>query len=211
MFLFCAGCGFKIIGLLGTPARHEREIPAEYDLTKHGGQKLLVLVNQPGWLGAKANLRYHLTEAINKALTAKIEIPTDSLISYDKLSEFRSGNSNFSLLSTFEVGAAFDANMVLLVAVEDYQLNEVPETDYYRGLLNVKTVLLDVTKEEKLWPESEESKSIKVGFEVEQRGKEIAIKRLAAAVAHCAVRHFYDCPKNKFKIPEDRSRINWEN
>ena len=69
----------------------------------------------------------------------------------------------------------------------------------------------DVTKEEKLWPESEESKSIKVGFEVEQRGKEIAIKRLAAAVAHCAVRHFYDCPKNKFKIPEDRSRINWEN
>ncbi len=211
MFLFCAGCGLKIVGLLGTPARHEREIPADYDLSERDSQKILVLVEQPGWLAAQANLRYHLTEAINKALTAKIEIPAENLISYDKLSEFRSGKDNFSLLSPIEVAEVFEVNMVLLIVIEDYQLNEVPETDYYKGSLNVKTVLFETATGKKLWPESEESKSVKVGFEIEQRGQGIAIKRLAAAVAHCTVRHLYNCPKNNFKIPEDRSRYNWEN
>ncbi len=200
-----------MVGLLGTPARHERKIPAEYDLTKRKKQKILVLVEQPGWLGAQANLRYHLTEAINKELTREIKISITKLIDYDRLSEFRSKREDFSLLSPIEIGTAFDANMVLLVVVESYQLNEVPETSYYKGSLGVKAVLLGTVTGKKLWPESEESRSIKVGYEVENRGQEIAIKRLAAAAAHCNVRHFYNCPKERFKIADDKSRINWEN
>ncbi|UCE99823.1 MAG: hypothetical protein JSV82_01805 [Planctomycetota bacterium] len=205
------GCKYApFIGLFGTESYHERTVPAEYNLTEHTDQKVLVLVDQPGWLDAQLNLRYYLTQAINMDLVRRIEIPGDSLVSYSELSEFRSNQSDFSLLSPAEIGAAFDANMVLLVMVEDYELNEMAETNYYKGFLGVQAVLLDTAKEEKLWPQLAKSKSIEVGFEVESRGQEVAVGRLASACAFCTTRYLYNCPKKKFTIAEDRSTIAWK-
>ena len=208
MFFFQGGCG--IIARLGTPTRHERKIPAEYGLARHKGQKILVLVNQPGWLGAQANLRYYLTDAMNKELTKKIKISPTNLVAYGELSEFRSNRPDFSLLSPVEVGTALGADMVLSVMVENYQLSEIAETGYYKGLLDAQVVLRSVATGAKLWPEAVHSKSIKVGFEVEAAGQEVAVKRLANACAYCTVRYLYDCPVDKFRIAEDRSGVGWE-
>ena len=209
--LFDSGCSFtRTVSTLSTPTRHERKIPAEYDLTEHRDQKILVLVNQPAYLNAQTNLRYYLTEEVNKNLIKKLKIPPEYLVTYDGVSAFRSNQSNFSLLSPIEVGKALDANMVLLVMVKDYQLNEMPEANCYQGFLNIQTVLFETAAGRKLWPESERSKSIKVGFDVEHRGREIAVKRLVAACAHCTVRYFYDCPGDKFKTADDKSGVGWE-
>lgn len=211
MAFFQSGCKYgEIVGLLGTPSYHERKIPAEYNLTEHTDQKILVLVDQPGWLSARVNLRYHLTRAINKNLMEKIEIPSDYLVSYDELFKFRSNRDDFSLFSPLQVGEVLDANMVLLVMIEDYELEKIAEAGYYRGLLNIQTILLEVATGEKLWPKSAGSRGVKVGFEVERRGREVAVARLAAACAHCTTRYFYNCPKNKFSISEDRSRVGWK-
>lgn len=206
---FYGGCG--IVGVFGTDRRHERKVPAEYNLAEHKDQKVLVLVNQPAYLNAQANLRYHLTETINKKFMQKIKIPPEHLVGYSELSRFRSSRADFSLLSPAEVGTALDASMVLVVAIEDCQLREIAETGYYKASLNVRSVLVDTATGEQLWPESAGSKSIRVGFDIEQKGREAAIRRLAAAYAHCTVRYFYDCPRDKFKIAEDRSSIGWEN
>ncbi len=206
---FLSGC--QIVGILGTTRSSEEKIPAEYNLTEHTGQKILVLVNQPTYLNAEVNLRFYLTETINKYLTKKIGILPEYLVGYNELSEFRSNKSDFSLLPPIQVGEALDANMVLLVVVEDYQLNEIAETGYYKGNLNTQAVLLDTAAGEKLWPKSAKSKSIKVGFEIEDSGREVATTRLAEASAYCLVRYFYDCPKDKFKIADDRSGVGWQN
>jgi len=209
---FQAGCKYGgVVSVLGTPTRHERKIPAEYDLTEHRKQKMLVLVHQPAYLNAQANLRYYLADAMNAELGRKIKIPSECLVPYSELSEFRSNRPDFSLLSPVEVGAALDADMVLLVMIEDYQLEEVVETGFYRGFLGAQTALVEVSAGEKLWPEFTQSKSIRAGFEFEDRGQEAAVRRLAAACAHCTVRCLYDCPKDKFKIADDRSGIGWEN
>lgn len=208
---FHSGCKYGgIVSVLGTPSYHERKIPAEYDLTEHTDRKILVFVNQPAWLDAQVNLRFHLTGAINKDLVRRVGISPEYLVSYSELSEFRSAQSDFSLLSPVEVGTAFNANMVLLVVLEDYQLDEMAETGYYRGFLGARAVLLDTATGEKLWPKSARSKSIKVGFEIEDRGQDVATARLVAASAYCTVRYLYDCPKNKFRIIEDRSGIGRE-
>lgn len=208
---FYSGCSFaRTVGALSTPSSHEKRIPAEYDLTKHRKQKILVLVNQPRWLNAQVNLRFYLTEAMSKNLIKKVKIRPRFLVGYNELSEFRSNQPNFSLLSPVEVGKALDADMVLLVMLEDYQLNEMPEADYYQGFLNARTILFDTATGEKLWPKSARSKSIKAGFEVESYGQEVAVKRLMNACAHCTVRHFYNCPKDKFKIFDDRSGVGWQ-
>jgi len=204
---FHSGC--RIVGIVGTPRSHEKKITAEYDLSAHRKQRVLVLVNQPAWLDAGVDLRYYVTEAINTNLVRKVKIPSRNLVTYNKLFEFRSNQRNFSLLSPAKVGTALEADVVLLVMIEDYQLHEMAETGYYKGLLNTRTVLLDAATAEKLWPKSAESKSIKVGFEVGERGRESALKRLVRACAYCTVRYLYDCPRNKFKIFDDKSDIGW--
>lgn len=207
-FFFHSGCG--IVSLFGTPAGHEKHIPAEYNLTEHKDKKLLVLVNQPGWLGARVNLRYYLTKAMRENLIETIEIPAESLIDYDKLSEFRSNQPNFSLLSPLEIGRGLQADIVLLVVIENYQLYEMANTGFQKGFLSVQTMLLDAVAGEKLWPESAKGKAVKVGFEFEDRGQNVAVARLTTACAYCTVRYLYDCPKNRFKIADDRSGEAWE-
>ena len=208
LFFFCSGCG--IVGLLGTPSRHERKIPAEYDLTEHKDQKILVLVNQPAYLNAEINLRYYLTEEVRENLIKRIKVSPEELVGYGELSEFRSNRGDFSLLSPVEVGSALGADIVLLVMVENYQLNEMAETGYHTGFLGAETILLETTAGEKLWPKSAKSKSIRVGFEVEERGQEVAVERLTSACARCIVRYLYDCPKNEFKLFDDKSNVGWE-
>lgn len=206
--LFCEGCG--VVGLVGTPTRHERKIKAEYDLTKHREQKILVLVYQPVWLNAQVNFRYHLTAKINDSLTQKLDIPAKYLIRYEEVSAFRAGRADFASLSPIEVGAALNAETVLFVMVDDCELNRMGEADYYKGFLSVRSSLHDVASGKRLWPTSAKGKSVKVGFEVEPRGLEAAVNRLARALAHCTVRYFYDCPEDKFKIGDERSGIGWE-
>lgn len=209
--LFYSGCSFVgTAGTLGSPTSHEKKIPAEYDLTMRRKQKILVLVNQPAYLDAQANLRFYLTEAMSKNLVKKVKIRPWFLVGYNELSEFRSNRPDFSLLSPAEVGTALDADMVLLVTLEEYQLHELAETGYYKGFLSARAILLDTATGEKLWPKSAKSKSIKVGFEVESYGQEVAVKRLMDACAHCTVRYFYNCPKDKFKTFDDKSDISWE-
>lgn len=207
--VFYSGCGF--VSLLGTPSRHEKKIPAEYELANHKDQRILVLVDQPAWLEAEVNLRLHLTEAIGENLIKKTKIAPECVVGYSELSKFRSNESNFSLLSPVEVGKALDANVVLFVLLEDYQLGRIAETGYYKGFLGAQSILVDVKNAQKVWPESEKSKSIKVGFEVEENGREAATTRLVNACAHCTVRYLYNCPKDKFKIFDDRTTIGWKN
>lgn len=211
LVFFQAGCKFGgIVSILGTPTPYENKIPAEYDLTRRAKQKIVVFVHQPAYLNAQANLRYYLTDVMNKELRKKIKISSKNLVAYEELSEFRSNRADFSLLSPVDVGSALDADLVLLVVIEDYQLEEVDEVVFQNAFLACQTVLLDTATAEKLWPETEESKSIRVGFEVGSRDKELAVERLSSGCAYCTVRYLYNCPKGKFRIADDRSGTGWE-
>ena len=207
--LACGGCG--LAGLLGTPTRYEQKVKAEYNLVVHKKQKLLVFVNQPVWLESEENLRYPLTEALGKSIAKKVKIPADSIIGYETLSEFRSNQANFSQLAPQEIGRALGANLVLLVAVQEYSLTNMPQTNYHKGQLSAEAVLIDAATGTKLWPVSGTGRKIRVGFDVMVGDREIALARLADACAYCTVRYFYDCSMAKFKIAEDRSDVDWEN
>ena len=139
----------------------------------------------------------------------KVKIANENLIGYEELADFHAGRGDFSQLSPVEVGRALGADIVLLVVVDDYQLSRTPEESYYRGGLSTKSVLFDTASGKKVWPQVKSSKSVRVGFEVEQRGQEIAIKRLMGSSAYCTVRYFYNCAVSKFKIGDDRTHIGW--
>ncbi len=208
IFLFQAGCG--IASVLGTPTSAETKAPAEYDLAAQKGSKILVLIDQPVSLNTHPNLRYFVTDIISKLLQQRVKIPPELLIDYDNLAEFRSNVSDFSLLSPEQVGSALGADLVLLVIINDCQVREVTEAGYYSGSLDAQAALFKVTTGEKLWPMSEQAKIVQVGFEAERRGSDAAAVRLAVAAAHCITRHLYDCPKNQFRVSDERAAVGWE-
>jgi len=140
------------------------------------------------------------------------KVRRDYLIDYEKLSDFRAGRPDFSMLSPVEVAKTFNADPVLFVTVTDYALNRMPESQYFQGHLVIQCLLLDVTTGEKLWPVAQPSRTVRVGFEVESGGQKVAIERLADSTAHCIVRYFYDCRQDSFNIADeirDGRLMNW--
>jgi len=207
--LLCGGC--PLIGLLGTPTRREEKIPAEFDLAQHEESTLLVLVDQPAWLNARANLRYYLTNYVGARLIDKVGFPSDKLIRYERLSQFRSSRADFVLLSPTQVGQALEADMVLFVAIEDYELSSMDTTNYHKGSMAAWCSLWHVSGGKKLWPGSEESRRVDVGFEVGPAAADAAVERLTRAMAYCITRYFYDCPGDQFRIGDDRTQTEWVN
>jgi hypothetical protein len=206
--LLGGGCG--VISRLGTPTRYEKKVPAEYDITKRKGEKILVLVKQPLWLDAQENLRFYLTGAMNAGFVGRMKWETENLVSYEQLSKFRSARSDFSLLSPARAGKELGADMVLFVMVEDFELNRVEDAGLYKGALAVQTVLFDAAGGNKLWPVSEKSKAVRVGFDVES-GREKALTRLAGSAALCTTRYLFNCPVAYYKTFDDISGQAWQN
>lgn len=208
VILFCGGC--RIIGVLGIPTRHEQRIPAEYDLSRAKDKKVLVLVEQPTWLGAEVNLRYQITNAVIANLMSDIRFRQEQFVSYDELLNYRQRKANFSLLSPVEIGEALNADIVLHVMLGRYEVTKLADSKYYNGLLDLRAVLYDVASAKKLWPSEDKSKVVKVGLDAESRGSEVVNGRLVKASSHCIVRYLYNCPKDRFKIAGDRSEVDWE-
>jgi hypothetical protein len=206
-----AGCDPGIVAVLGTPTSAESKIPAEYDLAQQKDRKILVLVDQPSYLSAHANLRYFLTDTANKMLQQRAKIQPEFLIDYDTLADFRSSTPDFYLLSPQTVGSALGADLVLLIVINDCRLPTTDEAIYSNGFLNAQAQLIKSSTGEKLWPALEQARAIKVGFESERRGPDAAAVRLAAAAAHCVTRYLYNCPKNKLRISDEITDVGWEN
>jgi hypothetical protein len=205
--LWCSGCGF--VSIFGTATRHEKKVPAEYDLAQHKAEKILVLVNQPGWLKAQSNLRQGLTSTLNEGLEVKVGVGPERLVTYDELWKWRSARGDFSQLSPVETGAALGAELVLFITIEAFELERAADTKYYKGSLGVRGALYNTVTKESLWPKTSGGKRIVVGFDIERRGPDVAVSRLVGGAARCTIRYLYDCPAGEFGISDDRSTINW--
>jgi hypothetical protein len=146
-----------------------------------------------------------LTEAVNEALESRLRILSGLIIEYGQLAEVRSRRDDFSLLSPAQVGWETGADMVLFISLQGYELEGIEESSYYRGQMSAQASLWEVSTEKKLWPDSEKSRSIIVGFDAQRGPRDRAVRKLCLALAHCVTRYFYDCPSAGFRISEDMS------
>ncbi len=206
VLLFTCGC---IVPILTTPTRHEKKVPAEYNLTLAEGKKVAVLVENPIWANAPVSLTSQLTTEFSKNLTDDLGLKSEDLISNEKVQAYRVTMQGSSQLLPVELGSAVGADLVLFAQVQEFAMTQTMETEYYRGLLAGKAALFDVATGQKLWPESESGKPVRVAFDIEKGSYDDAVDRLVNAFAHCVTRYLYDCPVPKFKIFEDKSGTGW--
>jgi hypothetical protein len=208
--LFYAGCNPAIVGLVGSPTSSEQvEGSAEFNLSKNKDQKILIFVDQPSYLSSYANLRFFLTDTIARNLQEKAKMKPALFIDYKMLADLRASTPDFYTLSPIEVGRKLGADIVLVVTIVDCKTSNISESGYVAGSLDAQAVLYSVSSGEKLWPTTEQSKQVGVGFESERRGRDAAVVRLAVAAAHCVTRYLYNCPKAGFKISDERTASGW--
>jgi len=208
--LFYAGCSPGIIGVLGTPTSSEQaEGSAEFDLSKNKDQKILIFIDQPSYLSSYANLRFFLTDTIARTLQEKAKMKPSLFIDYKMLADLRANTPDFYTLSPIEVGRKLGADIVLAVTIVDCKISNISDSGYVAGSLDAQAVLYSVSSGEKLWPTTEQSKLVGVGFESERRGRDAGVVRLAVAAAHCVTRYLYNCPKASFKISDERTASGW--
>lgn len=206
--ILVSGCG--LVSVFGTPGYYEKKVPAEYQLGEHKDEKILVLAYQPAYLSTEVSLRYYVTEMMNRLIEEKVKFPSKNFVSYDELSQFRSERMDFAELSATEIGKALGADMVMVVMIDNSSVRELEDTGYYSGYMATRVSLMDVGTDKQVWPDNDKAKIINVGFEVEKRGKDAVVTRLAKACAYCTVRYLYDCKKARFSISDDRSKKQWQ-
>jgi hypothetical protein len=209
--IFHSGCNliFGGVAALGTPTSSEMKVTAEYDLAAQKGKKIVVLVDQPLYLKNQVNMRFMLTDTINKMIQEGMKIPADQLISYDAVADFRANTPDYTSLSADKIGAALGADFVLLVVIDDCKIYNVSQSEFLNGEMTLHAELVNVADGAKLWPVQETARIIKIGFESEHRGKDVSQLRLAVAAAHCITRYLYDSPKNKFKVTDEITDVGW--
>jgi hypothetical protein len=204
--VFFQGCG--LIGIIGSENPSEKKIPAEVRLIKDkkmdANRKLLVLIKQPSWLNAPPLLGQVLTEQIHARLVANKALALSNLISEESLAKFRGSTPDFYSMAPLDIGKAMNTDWVLVVELTSYKLYNIADTEYLSGELAGRAFVIDIADSKQLWPAGLGGGKIEVVFDVEKKGNKAGLARLAAAFSHCVTRYFYDCPKYRFKIADEK-------
>lgn len=204
ILMFACGC------TMFSETRSEKKVPAEFNLTETGEQKIAVIIENPIWSGAPRNLAEQLTGEIHKKLKDDLKLNKKKIILQEKVSEYMRNSPQTEMQGQIEIGRGVGADLVLYAQIQNFSLAKTNEADYYKGLLEGKAALFDVGSEAKLWPADESGKIILVSYEIEQGNYEAAVRRLARAFAHCETRYLYNCPVPRYKIYEDKSGTGWK-
>lgn len=207
---FHTGCQMILGGAaaLGTPTSSEMTIPAEYNLAAQKDKKVAVLVDQSMIHKTQANVRAHLTNALNILLHEKAGVSTKNLINYEAVADIRSNTPEYSMLTPDRIGAALGADYVLHVNV-DYCSITVSQWEFINGDLTAHAELYNVETGHKIWPDDAAGRAVEVGFESKHISKDAGVSRLASGAASCIIRYLYTGPKNQFKVTDEKSDVGW--
>ncbi|PKL51255.1 MAG: hypothetical protein CVV39_00315 [Planctomycetes bacterium HGW-Planctomycetes-1] len=208
--IFCAGCQTigGIGGALSSEMPSEKVVPAEFKLGETEG-KILVFVNQPGWIRSPMDLRTALTKSVNIALAEKTGIKKDRLTEYEEIQKIRIALPEDKKDDVFETAAKAEAKYVLAIQVMDFDLSTFAEKDLFNGIMTAKSCLYDA-EQKKLWPSEGDYKETTVVIEAEKGTVETAVGKLSNATAFCVSRYFYDCKAIRFRIAEEQRKLDYD-
>jgi len=204
---FWTGCGTigGIGGAMSSEMPSEKVIPAEFKLDETEG-KIIVFINQPGWIRSPMDLRTALTKSTNIALVEKAEIKKERLTEYADIQKIRIALPQDKKEDVFETASKAGAKYVLTVQVLDFDLSTFAEKDLFNGTMTTKSCLYDM-EQKKIWPTEEDYKEITVNIEAEKGTMETAVGKLSNATAFCVTRYFYDCKAIRFRIAEEQKEL----
>ncbi|MBE0536364.1 MAG: hypothetical protein IH624_11900 [Phycisphaerae bacterium] len=194
VLVMSAGC--NVTGLLGSPTAHEKKVPAEYKL---GGttSRVMVFVDEARGGSVPVELRSQVDAALRNSLIKKVRIRKENLI--DSVDYAPSRLAPYARLSPAQIGSNLGADLVVYVRIESHDIQQLHSAGYFSASIVTGSVLVDVASGDVVWPAGKDVKIAKIRLELETKGREATIDRLAQETAHCVTRYFYDCPGDQFR------------
>ena len=197
-------------GAMSSEMQSEKVVPAEFKLDETEG-KIIVFINQPGWIRSPMDLRTALTNSTNIALVEKAKIEKERLTGYEDIQKIRLALPQDKKDDMFETASKAGAKYVLAIQVMDFDLSTFAEKDFFNGMMTTKSCLYDVARK-KIWPAEKDYKEITVSIEADKGTVETAVGKLSNATAFCVARYFYDCKAIRFRIAEEqKEELNTDN
>jgi hypothetical protein len=199
----CQGC--NIFGFLATPGPFEKGVTPDCDLKPLLKQKTVFVWAEslPG-SGADAGVARQLNQAILTQLRKKAGISEKSLLTQAALHTAVYDRSQ----TPAALGRQAGADLVLYVRLEEFEVINLHGDKIYSGQMLARAILIDSQTEKIVCPAGAEGIVADVATDLSTVGREDMVMTLSAAAAHCIVRHFYTCPKNEYRVNEERSTLN---
>jgi hypothetical protein len=156
------------------------------------------------------NYQKELTNKINSYMRVYLEdMPVSDIIDYDTVKDKRASDVNFNNRSVVELGEMFGAGTILYVEILEFNMLRLSAEGYYSVELRTMAVLYDAAGGKVLWPDTKGESVVSLEIECE-KGVEATMVRLATANAHCILRNFYDCKRQKYKVIEEKKQYQLE-
>jgi hypothetical protein len=200
--LLCQGC--NVLGLLANPGPFEQKIPAECELKPIAAQKIFVWVEALPGSGANSEIAGRLNQSILVRLVKNAGVSKKYILTQDTLVTSAYNPSQ----GPGQIGQQAGAGAVFYVRIEEFELINLHGDKIYSGQMKARAFLVNSQNGEVLCPKEAEGIIADVATELTTKGRDDIILVLSDAAAHCIVRRFYPCPKNEYKVDEERSTMN---
>jgi len=208
--IIVSGTSCGLIGIIASPTRHEQKIPAEFRFDRSKDVRVAVFAKQPVQANIGANLSYYVTKAVNIRFAKKTKLQPEQIMDYEDIAELAGKKPHLRWMEDEKLIDLFGVDFLMIIDIERFNLDAMTEEGYYKGKLDGNCYLLSRQSGGRVWPGSEKSRRVTVGFELGPKGRTAALKRLADSYAHCLVRYFYNCPKDRFNTGDDMNRTGWK-
>ncbi|OXU15796.1 hypothetical protein SMSP1_00418 [Sedimentisphaera salicampi] len=197
--IFTGGC--KLAGILAAGPTKQYILP-EYDLKPDLKEKIYIFVSQPAWIDTPVNIRQDIADKMKAYIKVsfKKDYVPENILTYE---DAPFADTNSADLDPSGAAEKLGAKKMFYIEIQGLDIIRLShQFGYYSAEMKIGALYYDITKDKKLWPAGSEYKVLKYDIECE-KGAEKLGSRLATANAHCILRHFYKCKKNKFKIAEE--------
>ncbi len=209
LLVVCGGC--NVVGFLVSPSAHERKVKAEFRLTERQKGRILVLVDRSRSGSVPVGFASQLLDTVRQRLVKKARIKEKYLVVIDGTSPENANASRLIKSSPAEVARDAGVETVLYVEIQDCKIVGMVEKDYYEGSVTCRAALLDSSGGRILWPDDGGGRLIRVRVELETRGRQVVLNRLAGSASHCIVRNFYDCPRTSYRTADEVAEFDFGN
>lgn len=145
--LACLLPGCAVVGYLAAIFTPPEKIEPVYELPKD--KIVLVLVDDPAFRSGHAPIKSELSREINRLLEGHRLVRRT--IPYKKLLAYIATETNYNQMPTTEVGKALEADLVIVVEIDDFALKDDMRSSVYHGRLKTSVRVVS-TRQGKLWP-----------------------------------------------------------
>lgn len=166
LVLMVSGCGWlgATYNIFIYPLLPKPTVAAEYDMRE---QAVLIWVEDvTATQMENARVRRELTEQLREALLE--HKAAREIVDYKDIADFRNRHPEFSELSPQELGARFEVDEVLYIAIDEFQLRHEAGEGFYRGLLSGRCKVTNMETGRRVWPTGPTNRNINVTGELTQ-------------------------------------------